>query len=401
MESKSGKKPYSIELASSLFALALIVGLLYVTQSVVVPLLFAIILSITLYPIAAFFENKLRFGKAAASIMAVIIAIVVISTLIWFIVHQSIIIGKDAVAIQEKVLAAVESIQNWIQSRFGLERSEVVQKMKEQGNNALENVGGYMSTAFGSIGSTLAGIILVPIFIFFLLYYRDFFKEFFFKAFKNTDNKKIHAVLKKIYDVVQSYCLGLVMVMGIVAVLNTVGLMLMGIEYAWFFGSMASLLMLLPYIGIAIGSILPALFALATKDSALYAVGVIAWFQVVQFLEGNIITPNIVGGKVSINPLMAIIVILLGGMIFGLAGLILALPMTATLKVIFDAIPSMEPIGYLIGEPEKEHLKRNATQELLQKWGIVRKPKVFFNQTMADSASVDPASSNNPDSKSE
>ncbi|MEN5235458.1 AI-2E family transporter [Sphingobacterium faecium] len=401
MESKSGKKPYSIELASSLFALALIVGLLYVTQSVVVPLLFAIILSITLYPIAAFFENKLRFGKAAASIMAVIIAIIVISTLIWFIVHQSIIIGKDAVAIQEKVLAAVESIQNWIQSRFGLERSEVVQKMKEQGNNALENVGGYMSTAFGSIGSTLAGIILVPIFIFFLLYYRDFFKEFFFKAFKNTDNKKIHAVLKKIYDVVQSYCLGLVMVMGIVAVLNTVGLMLMGIEYAWFFGSMASLLMLLPYIGIAIGSILPALFALATKDSALYAVGVIAWFQVVQFLEGNIITPNIVGGKVSINPLMAIIVILLGGMIFGLAGLILALPMTATLKVIFDAIPSMEPIGYLIGEPEKEHLKRNATQELLQKWGIVRKPKVFFNQTMADPAPVDPASSNNPDSKSE
>lgn len=168
--------------------------------------------------------------------------------------------------------------------------------------------------------------------------------------------------------------------MGIVAVLNTVGLMLMGIQYAWFFGSMASLLMLLPYIGIAIGSILPALFALATKDSALYAVGVIAWFQVVQFLEGNIITPNIVGSKVSINPLMAIIAILLGGMIFGLSGLILALPMVATLKVIFDAIPSMEPIGYLIGEPEKEHLKRNATQELLQKWGIVRKPKKYLKQ---------------------
>jgi predicted PurR-regulated permease PerM len=389
MESKSGKKPYSIELASSLFALALIIGFLYVTQSVIVPLLFAIILSMTLYPIASFFENKLRFGKAAASIMAVIIAILIISTLIWFIVHQSIIIGKDAVAIQEKVLAAVESIQNWIQSQFGLERSEVIQKMKEQGNNALENVGGYMSTAFGSIGNTLAGVILVPIFIFFLLYYRDFFKEFFFKSFKNTDNKKIHAVLSKIYEVVQSYCLGLVTVMGIVAVLNTVGLMLMGIQYAWFFGSMASLLMLLPYIGIAIGSILPALFALATKDSALYAVGVIAWFQVVQFLEGNIITPNIVGSKVSINPLMAIIAILLGGMIFGLAGLILALPMIATLKVIFDAIPSMEPIGYLIGEPEKEHLKRNATQELLQKWGIVRKPKKFLKPTIVESTSPD------------
>src|SRR3546814_5216445 len=106
--------------------------------------------------------------------------------------------------------------------------------------------------------------------------------------------------------------------MAIVAVLNTGGLYLLGIQYAWFFGTLASLLLLIPYIGIAIGSLLPALFALATKDSAWYALGVIGWFQVVQFLEGNFITPNIVGGKVSINPLMAIISLLLGGLLFGL-----------------------------------------------------------------------------------
>src|SRR5690606_16338229 len=158
--------------------------------------------------------------------------------------------------------------------------------------------------------------------------------------------------------------------MGIVAVLNTAGLLIMGIQYAWFFGTLASLLMLLPYIGIAIGSILPALFALATKDSAWYALGVIIWFQVVQFLEGNVITPNIVGSKVSINPLMAIISILLGGMLFGLAGLILALPLTATIKVIFDAIPSMNAFGFLIGEPEKYHLKRYSTKILLKRWNL-------------------------------
>lgn len=95
-----------------------------------------------------------------------------------------------------------------------------------------------------------------------------------------------------------------------------------------------------------------------------------------QFLEGNIITPNIVGGKVSINPLMAMITMILGGMLFGLSGLILALPLTATIKVIFDAVPSMNAFGFLIGEPEKEHLKINATQELLMKWGIVRKPRM-------------------------
>ena len=274
------------------------------------------------------------------------------------------------------MLSTLERLEVWGNETFGIERSQVIDQLREQGNKALENIGGVLTSTFGSIGSTLASAVLVPIFSFFLLYYRVFFKEFFFRAFKSVPKQKVHDTLGRIYEVVQSYFLGLITVMGIVAVLNTAGLMLMGIEYAWFFGTLASLLMLLPYIGIAIGSILPALFALAVKDSAWYAVGVIAWFQVVQFLEGNIITPNIVGSKVSINPLMAIIAILLGGMLFGFAGLIIALPFIATVKVIFDAIPSMEAYGFLIGEPEKEHLRRNSTQELLMKWGIVRKPKV-------------------------
>ncbi|MCT1524943.1 AI-2E family transporter [Sphingobacterium hotanense] len=374
MENSSPKRPYSFELAASLFATVLIIGLMYVTQGVLLPLLFAILLAISLFPLARFFE-RLRLGKAFSSILAVIVAIAIISGLIWFIVHESIIIGKDASAITDKVLSVLERGQEWIEKQFGIQRSEVMEQLRDQGNKALENAGGMVTGMFGSIGNMLASAILVPLYVFFLLYYRDFFREFFFKAFRKSPQHKVNEVLNKIYEVVQSYLVGLVTVMGIVAVLNTGGLMLMGIDYAWFFGSLASLLMLLPYIGIAIGSILPALFALAVKDNAWYAVGVVAWFQVVQFLEGNIITPNIVGSKVSINPLMAIIGILLGGMLFGLAGLILALPFIATLKVIFDASPGMSAVGFLIGEPEKMHLKRNSTQELLMKWGIVRLPK--------------------------
>src|SRR5690606_16822040 len=167
----------------------------------------------------------------------------------------------------------------------------------------------------------------------------------------------VNTILNNIYDVVQNYLVGLITVMGIVAVLNTIGLIVMGISYAWFFGILAALLMLIPYIGIAIGSILPALFAIATKDSAWYAIGVIIWFQVVQFLEANLITPNIVGSKVSINPLMSIVGLLLGGMLFGLAGLILALPLIAITKVILDSIPSLSHFGFLIGEPDKGLLK--------------------------------------------
>lgn len=374
MDNNSKKYPYSLDLASSLIAAAFLLAFMYITQSVLVPLLFSILISISLFPLARFLE-RLRLGKAFAAVLSVLIAIAIIWAIGWFIVHQTIIIGKDASAITAKVVSVLERAQTWVEESFGIERTEMMDQLREQGNKLAANAGSVVTATFGSIGNMVAGVILVPLFSFFLLYYRDFFREFFFRAFKSVPHTKVDTTLNKIYDVVQSYLLGLITVMGIVAILNTAGLMLMGIEYAWFFGTLASLLMLLPYIGIAIGSILPALFALAVKDNAWYAVGVVAWFQVVQFLEGNIITPNIVGSKVSINPLMAMIAILLGGMLFGLSGLILALPLTATIKVLFDAIPSMEAFGFLIGEPEKELLKRNSTQVLLMKWGVVRKPK--------------------------
>ena len=374
MNQNRNNRPYAFELASSLMALILIVVIMHFTQSILLPVIFSILISISLFPLARFFE-RLRLGKAFSAILSVLIAIALISGISWFIVYESIIIGKDASAITDKVLSVLTQGQQWLEDQFGIQRTQIIEKLRQQGEQALGNAGSMISSTFGSIGNTLASTVLVPIYSFFLLYYRDFFREFFFKAFKTTPQRKVDEVLNKIYQVVQSYLVGLITVMGIVAVLNTIGLIALGIDYAWFFGSLAALLMLLPYIGIAIGSILPALFALAVKDSAWYAFGVVIWFQVVQFLEGNIITPNIVGSKVSINPLMAIIGIILGGMLFGLAGLIIALPLIATLKVIFDAIPSMEAFGFLIGEPEKLHLKRNSTQEILRKWGIVPKPK--------------------------
>lgn len=348
---------------------------MYATQSLLVPLLFSILIAISLFPLASFLE-RIRFPRAVAAIVSVIVAIAIITLLGWFIIHQSIIIGKNASSITYKVLSVIERGIVWAEQTFNVQRNDLVAQVQEQGEKIMSNAGTVLTNTFGSISGLIAGMVMVPIFTFFLLYYRDFFREFFFKAFKSSSNEKVNDTLNKVYDVVQNYLLGLITVMGIVAILNTIGLIILGIEYAWFFGTLASLLMLLPYIGIAIGSILPALFALAVKDNAWYAIGVVAWFQVVQFLEGNIITPNIVGGKVSINPLMALITLLLGGMLFGLSGLILALPLTATIKVIFDAIPSMEAFGFLIGEPEKQHLKRNATQELLTKWGIVKKPKI-------------------------
>ena len=355
--------------AYSLITLVILVWIMYLVQGILIPLLFSILLSIALHPLVSLFE---RWGipRVLSSILCVIIAMLVIVGLTWFIVYQVIEIGSGDFNFVEKVIKIWTVIEQFVTDRLGLQATEMWNQVKESSVRLLTNATTYLSAFFGSAGNTIANSILIPLYMFFMLYYRIFFIEFFFKAFYSTPENKVKTNLDIIYDVIRSYLFGLITVMGIVAILNSVGLLVLGIDNAWFFGTLAALLLLIPYIGITIGSILPALFALATKDSAYYALGIIIWFQIVQFFEGNFITPNIVGGKVNISPLVSIISLLLGGKLFGLAGLILALPMVAVIKVLLDASDNWTAFGFLLGEPTNEHLDKGARKRLLKKIGI-------------------------------
>lgn len=334
----------------SLLALALIIAFAYTIQSVLVPVLFSIILATLLFPLCTLLE-RLGFSRMMAALSSLLLGILVLAGLGYLLVSQSINIGRDASEIVSKIETVLKDAEVWAAEKLNLSRTEIIDSGKQQMEKVMPGVGAAVTTFFGSIGNFLSMGILVPLIIFFLLYYREFFKAFLVKAIGTQHKAKVEETISKIYTAIKNYMGGLLTVMGIVAILNSVGLMIIGIEYAWFFGIMASLLMLLPYIGIAIGSILPALFALATKDSSWYALAIIGWFQVVQILEGNFITPNIVGGKVSLNPLVSILSIFLFSMLFGFAGLILALPLMAILKVIFDAVPQLQPYGFLFSEP--------------------------------------------------
>lgn len=349
----SGKLGQSITF--SLLGLALIIAFCYALKSILIPILFSVIFTVILFPVCKLLE-KWRFNRLMASLTSVIIGILVFAGLAYVLVTQTINIGQDASEIVDKIEVVLKNGENWVTETFNLSRTELISQGKQQLNKAAPGIGSYATQFFGSIGSFLSVGILVPLMMFFFLYYRDFFHEFFVRAFYSSSREKVSETLSKMYEALKNYLGGMIIVMTIIAVLNTIGLMLLGIEYAWFFGILASLLMLIPYIGIAIGSIIPALFALATKDSYWYAVGVIAWFQFVQTLEANLITPNIVGGKISLNPLVSILSLFLFSMLFGFAGLILALPLTAILKVLFDAVTELKPYGFLLSEPEKKYL---------------------------------------------
>jgi predicted PurR-regulated permease PerM len=190
---------------------------------------------------------------------------------------------------------------------------------------------------------------LLPIYVFLILMYRTAFKDFCMFVTPIEKHKIVKRVLVQIQKVVQNYIAGLFTVMLIVAILNTTALFIIGVDYAIFFGCFAALLMVIPYLGMFMGALLAALYSLLTKDSPVTCLTIIGSMLFIQFVEGNFITPKITGNKVSINPLAAVLALVAGGFIWGMAGLIISLPVVAMLKVILDNIYSMKHLGFLLG----------------------------------------------------
>ncbi|MCG9790958.1 AI-2E family transporter [Flavobacterium algicola] len=350
--------------ALNLLGISLIVLIAYLLQDFIIPLIFAIILSVLIFPIVQFFEIKLKWNRILSiSLSIIIFSIIVFAVFILIGIQFEDIMSKSSkyyVQIERKVTPMLRDLEQLlgVKSRDfvgggDLKAKEIVKQNSSKILQFLTKSGGILGDFF-----------LSPLYMFLFLLYRNFLVSFIYKiTIGFTTKAKMRHILSQLYIVQQNYLLGLVSVMVIVGILNSIGLLILGIEFPFFFGFLCALLLLIPYIGIIIGSILPALIALATKDSYWYAVGVIGVFGFIQFLEGNFITPKITGSKVSLNAFVSILSIVLFSMLWGIPGMILALPITASLKVIFDNSRHMKGIGFLLGEANDKYFSTRVKTE--------------------------------------
>ncbi len=351
--------PLVVRLTFVLLAVFLLVYEMAILREIITLLAFSLLLSLLLLPLCRRLE-RWRVPRVGAIFICLILLIAVLVGAIWLVSVQLGNFVSEFPRFEAKMTALLTRAQAMAQNTFGIERAQLINQLKAYSQNLLQNGGSLAAGLFSTTTNFVANATLIPLFVFFILLYRDFFRQFLHKLFPERHHENVNRVLRKINTVVKDYLVGLVLVIGIVAALNTLGLLVLGIDYAPFFGILAAVLLLIPYIGILIGSLLPILYALVTKDSYGYALGVAAVFGVVQVLEGNFITPYVVGSKVSVNPLAAILAFFLAGQLWGISGLILALPATAILKVLFDNINGLEAYGFLLGEPEETRPKENA-----------------------------------------
>lgn len=324
--------------------------------SVVSPLLAAFIVSLLLKPLSDRME-RVRIPRSLSSFLSILIVFVVIMGLFMFFSGQIANIASEVNTIEVRFNKTIDEIRGWIESTFNISPTEQINYIKDNLGKMLQNSSAIAGSTISATAGFFSSFFLFLLALFFFLYYRSFLVSFLYRIISSKNHKTLASTLKKVEGVVRNYILGLFLVIGIIAVLNTIGLLSLGIEHAIFFGALSAILTIIPYVGVMIGGLLPVVFALITKDSLWYPVGVILIFWLVQFLEGNFITPNIIGNQVSVNPFAAILGLFVGGMMMGAIGMIFAIPVLAIVKVVCDSMDATEPIGYLIGSPpDDEHL---------------------------------------------
>ncbi|MCX2739166.1 AI-2E family transporter [Pontibacter anaerobius] len=344
------KLPKYFKYTVILLGLALLIFILQQFKAILMPLAFGLLFALLLLPLSRDLEKKLRFPRPLAIFTSILLVIVILSLIVWFLSMQLVSLTSELDSIGKNMQKLLFKVQDFFLTNFGIappNKSQLIQ-------NAIGGLQEFTTTFLGSTISITTGAItiltLVPIFVFLLLYYRDHLEQFLFKFVTKDRRGGVIHTITDIQHVVQSYISGLMIVIVVVALLNSAGLLILGVKYAIFFGVFASILTIIPYIGILIGASLPALFTLATTGNLLDAVLVVIVFMFVQFLEGNFITPFVVGSKVSLNPFAAILALLVGGEIWGAAGMILSIPIIAMIKVIFDVYEPLQPFGFLLSD---------------------------------------------------
>jgi putative heme transporter len=336
-----------------LIVVALIITAVILLRDLVIPIGFAGLFSVIMLPLVKRIEKKT--GTTWAVLIVLLGGIIVFGFLSWLLINQVINLANDLPNIETKFDRWVGQLRARVTDTFGIRPDEQEKMLKDAAKTVSAYVGAFLLTT----SNTVSTIVQIPIYIFLFLIYREKFKLFFLSYVPNDDEELTWK--KDVERVIQGYISGLLLVTLIVAVLNTIGLLALGIDHAIFFGILSGVLTIIPYIGIFIGALFPVVMALITKDSGWYALGVIIVFTVVQFLEGNFITPRITGSKVSINALAAIIALIIAGKILGIAGMILAVPTIGLFKILLSYSTHLKPFVILLGDDNELEKKNDPT----------------------------------------
>jgi AI-2 transport protein TqsA len=345
----SFKMPLYARIALILIGLYLFIDICYIGQQIILPFIYAAIFSILVTPLVNYLERK-KVKRIIAIAIAMLLAVIVTLALVYLIASQLSIFEKTMPAMKQKSNDLLNQATSWTSSKFNIKPEKINAWITKSRTELMNNGSAIIGKTLISISGVLIVVFLIPVYTFMMLYYQPLLLEFLRKLFAKAHQQKLEEILLQTKKIIQSYLSGLLIEAVIIAALNSIALLLLGIDYAILLGIIGALLNVIPFIGGIISVALPMAVALFTKSSPSYMLLVMGAYMLIQFFDNHYITPKIVASKVKINALIAIAVVLIGNALWGIPGMFLSIPLTAIVKVIFEHIDNLKPVAFLLGD---------------------------------------------------
>ncbi|HEX6891588.1 MAG TPA: AI-2E family transporter [Chryseolinea sp.] len=322
--------------------------ILYFGKDLFIPLSFALLISFVLYPICAWMERK-GTGRLIAIILSLTVLIILGLLLVALLVYQLSAFVKEWPAIQLKLGNSLTQLSKFLADVVGFSKEEqqgFIERLSDQSGSNLITV---LRRTISASAVSMVLLILIPVYVVLILYYRRYWMKVLSRLFPTESDDRLREILFLTTRAYYNFIKGMALVYLIVGALNSVGLLLLGVPHAVLFGFIASILTFIPYVGIIVGSLLPVAMSWITYDSIWYPVGVVGIFTFVQYLEANVIFPLAVSNRLNVNTLVMLLAIFAGGILWGMAGMILFVPFAGILKLIADHNPRWKTLSLLLG----------------------------------------------------
>lgn len=301
-----------------------------------------------LMPVSRWLEGK-GLHRGVSSVVSLLLFTLLFVGLVLLLRWQIGDLIKDFSKLQEQLMKLFDQVKDYVRSQFGITTRQQQQILKEQQSGGMEKVAGMaMSTVFSTL-SILVSSVLVLVYVFLFLYFRSHFKNFVLRLVDVNNQVTAQKIMYKASRVIQQYLSGLGMMIVMLWVMYGIGFSIVGIQNAIFFAILCGILEIIPFAGNITGTSITVLIVFAQGGSVDMVIGVLITYGIVQFTQSYLLEPLVVGNQVNLNPLFTIFIIVVGEAIWGIGGMVLAIPLLGMFKVLCDHIEPLKPYGYLIG----------------------------------------------------
>jgi len=360
------QQPQLAKAARILLILIMAVVILVYAKPFLVPLTFAVILSLLLLPVARWLEAH-GVAKALAILLVIIGFLSLFAGLVFFTNWQLSGLAEDTAKMEQQATATLESLRAYISNTFGISPQKQQQILKQQQEGASGQASAFITGFLSGLGTFLTNTLLVLVYIFLMLFFRSHLRTAILKFIPAAQQAAGKKIMHDAQHVTQKYLTGLALMIVSLWVLYGIGFSIVGVKNALFFAVLCGVLEIIPFVGNLAGTVLTLAMAMVQGGSSSMLIGILVTYALVQFVQTYIIEPLVVGSEVNINPLFTIAGIVAGELLWGIPGMILSIPVLGMFKIICDGVEPLQPIGFLIGAPKEKKSKSGFMEKIKSK----------------------------------